>query len=181
MNLVLFGDRDILHQEGVCHFLAGLHRALEHDYAVTSRTWREHLYNAIEALTRGEPLHTIAQNLGRTLSTTLCELDTARYKSALLHQELTEARNQTAQCENRLKQSQDDTNAASVYALRQQVQSLQRQLTAAQEANARQALALEAERRTVAQREAAIAELNGVVAKQHLEFDTMFGELDSLE
>ncbi len=178
MNLVLFGDRDVLHQEGVCHFLAGLHRALEHDHAVTSRTWREHLYNAIEALTRGEPLLNIAQNLGRTLSATLCELDTAGYRSALLRQELTEARNQTAECENRLKQTPND---ASVYALRQQVQTLQRQLTTAQEANARQALALEAERCTVAQREAAIAELQGVITKQHLEFEALFGEMDSLE
>lgn len=181
MNLVLFGDRDVLHQEGVCHFLAGLHRALEHDHAFTSHTWREHLYSAIEALTRGEPLHNVAQNLGRTLSATLCELDTARYQSALFHQELAEAHDKIEWCENRLKQTKDDASTANVPALRQQVQTLQRQLTAAQETNARQTLALEAERRTVAQREAAIAELNGVITKQHLEFDTMFGELDSLE
>jgi hypothetical protein len=161
----LFPDREHQTRTGAQDFLR---RVLTAVPATATPAARQPWASAIQALAQGEPLATVATDLAnawlRTLDQAQQALDGWRAAQA-------ECRATYAE----LTQLQAAQEAPTwLLTLRADTATLRRQLDAAQAEVRRLTLARDAALRTVAARDVTIAELNALVAKQHLEFDSLF-------
>lgn len=177
-GLVLLGDRDALHREGAAALLDAW---LQTAAPATPDAWTVALRAARRALAQGHAPEAVAADLAAALHPLLAQLHRLLQQQAETNLTLERLRNEATHYKYVYETLLSSADAQQLAALQAQVRALQQQLAAAQDASQRCALALEAERQTVAARDAAIVELQHLIAKQHLEFDGLFGELEDLE
>ncbi len=180
-GLVFLGDRETLYRQGTQRFLKLVSEEIRFIDAPLSSTWRSEVRNAISQLAEQETLTPVARSLGQTLRETLQAFADTEQQVESLKSQLHSAQLHGEIYERALRSLQADASVTNLRTFERQVAALQRELEAAQASLGQNKLALTAAHRTIAAREATIAELKAVIARQHLEFDALFGDLDDLE
>lgn len=182
MALVFLADRDLLHREGIQQFLMALHDALRYSDTPLYRFWREHFYAASQQVAQEvTPLDAVVQTLGQALRDLLQDQDGAQKRHQDLAGKLEYAQMLTGQYQTWLEALRAETSVTNLRAWQKQVAALERDLQKARSENVALERDLVEQRRLVAAREATIAELNAIIAKQHIEFDNLFGAMEGLD
>jgi len=178
MGLVFLADRDQLHREGIQQFLMALHDALRYSDTPLYHALRRHFYIAAHQVVKDAPLHDVVASLRQALSEMLSDLDNAQKRHQDLAFRLDFAQHDARWHKEALAVLQAETSVANLRGWQVQIAALERDLQKVQSENVALERDLVQHRRLVAAREATITELNGIIAKQHIEFDTLFGAME---
>jgi len=182
MNLIILGDREELHREGVQHFLLTLYDGLRYTEAPAFRDWRQHLHAAAVALAQqGAVLDEVTRTLLRALRELLEDREAAMQRYATLAQNLEYARSDVERCQARWKSLYAATSTTQLHALQARVEALKQELAQAHTAQWRLEMQIAELQQKLAARETTIAELNRLIARQVEEFNDLFGTVENLD
>lgn len=182
MDLILLGDREELHREGARQFLLTLYDGLRYAEAQVFRNWRQHLHAAALTLAQEDAaLVEVARTSLRALRELLEDQAAVGARCTALEQQLDSALERAQRYRSWWENLRDATSTTQLHAWQDQVRALERELERAHATHAALEQRLAEQQQCLAAREATIAELNAIIAKQHTEFDALFGAMEGLD
>lgn len=176
MDLIILGDRDELHRKGIKLFLSAIYERLRFVETPLFNAWCRHCSTAASEITREDAsLETVARDLAGALRVTLQAQEEAEARCTALEKQLATARDGEAYYRSCWKTLHTATDTKQLHAWQDQVRVLEQQLSQARTACSILETRLTEQQRCLAAREATIAELNCLIARQVTEFDALFG------
>lgn len=182
MDLIILGNCNELHREGVKLFLSAISENLRYVETPLFNAWRQHCSTAAGEVAReGASLETVARDLAEVLRTALQAQEATEARCTALEQQLTSAQGSEEYYKSRWRDLRTATDTTQLRAWQEQVRVLERQLAQALTACSALETRLAELQQHLAARETTIIELNRIVARQVAEFNDLFGVVENLD
>ncbi len=179
MSPICWGDREQLYREGVQRFLLALTARLRRVGTWPDETlWRSCYTVAGEVTQAGASLETAADALAEAWQASLQFQWKIAAQCTTLEQQLSAACEEARNYKLRWENLRDTASTAQLHAWQDRAYALERELTQARAAQRRLEARLAELQQELAMREATIAELNRLIARQVTEFEALFGAAD---
>lgn len=179
---ILWGDGEQLHREGVQRFLLALAEGLRAvETLVGGVLWQRCYAAASEVTQAGASIETVAYTLVEAWEALLQMQWKTESHCTELQRQLGLAREDVQRYRSWWETLRDATSTAQLHAWQAHAATLEQELAQARATCSGLEARLAEQQQALAARETTIAELHRIIARQHVEFDTLFGTMEDLD